>query len=72
MYYLHCKEVHVTITKKRSVDLHFVRTCTIISILTFSLFSQSVSQKKTVKVIEDDIYGKLFEIYKETEKGCVS
>ena len=52
--------------------MHFVRTCTIISILTFSLFNQSVSQKKTVKVIEDDIYGKLFEIYKETEKGHVS
>ena len=28
--------------------------------------------QKNVKVIEVDIYGKLFEIYKETEKGRVS
>ena len=53
--------------------MHFVRTCTIISILTFSLFIQSVPQKKKiVKVTEDDIYGKLLEIYKETKKGRVS
>ena len=37
----------------------------------FSFFNQSVSQKKIVKVIEGDIYSKLFEIYKETEKGRV-
>ena len=51
--------------------MHFVRTCAIISILTSSFFIQSVSQKNA-KVIEDDIYGKLFEIYKETEKDRVS
>ena len=36
--------------------MHFVRTC-IVSIL-----------KKIVQVIEDEIYSKLFEIYKVTEK----
>ena len=29
-------------------------------------------KKKIVKVVEDDIYGKLSKIYKETEKGRVS
>ena len=47
--------------------MHFVRTCTIIFILTFRFFIQSVS-KKIVKVIEDEIYDKLLEIYKGTEK----
>ena len=51
--------------------MNFVRTCAIISILTSSFFIQSVSQKY-VKVIEDDIFDKLFAIYKETEKGGVS
>ena len=47
MYYLHCKVVHVIIyeTKKQGVDMHFVRTCINIFILTFSFFNQSVSQK---------------------------
>ena len=52
--------------------MHFVCTCTIISILTLSFFNQNVSQKKIVKVIEYDINDKLFEIYKETEKGHIS
>ena len=39
------------------VDMHFVHTSIIIFIRTFSF----------VKVIEDDIYDKLLEIYKGTE-----
>ena len=42
-----------------------------IAILTQFFQSKRIT-KKIVKVIEDDIYGKLFEIYKETEKGRVS
>ena len=53
---------------KRSVDIHFVRTCIITFILTFTFSNQSVSKKKIVKVIEDKIYGKLLEIYKGTKK----
>ena len=40
----------------------------IIFILTFTFFNQSLSQKKKVKAIEDDIYDKLLGIYKGTEK----
>ena len=47
--------------------MYFVHTCIII-IFTFSFFSGSLSQKKFVKVIEDDIYDKLLEILKESEK----
>ena len=50
------------------VDMHFVHTSIIIFIRTFSFFNQRLSQKKIVKVIEDDIYDKLLEIYKGTEK----
>ena len=48
--------------------MHFVRTCVIIVILTFSFFQSKRIKKKIVKVIEDEIYSKHFEIYKETEK----
>ena len=47
--------------------MYFIRTCIII-ILTFSFFNGSLSQKKFVKVIDDDIYDKLLEILKESEK----
>ena len=52
---------------KRSVDMHFVHTCVIVFVLTFSFFNKNLSQKN-VKVIEDGIYDKLLEIYKGTEK----
>ena len=47
--------------------MHFVHTCIII-ILAFSFFSGGLSQKKVVKVTENDIYDKLLEIYKGSEK----
>ena len=47
--------------------MHFVYTCIII-ILAFRFFNGSLSQKKFVKVIEDDIYDKRLEIYKGSEK----
>ena len=53
---------------KRSVDMHFVQTCIIIFIFTFTFFNQSLLQKKFVKVIEGDIYDNILEIYKRTEK----
>ena len=57
----------MSIYTKRSTDMYFVYTCIII-ILTFSFFNGSLSQKKIVKVIEDDIYDKLLEILKGSEK----
>ena len=49
--------------------MYFVHTCIIIIIiLAFSFFNGSLSQKKIVKVIEDDIYDKLLEILKRSEK----
>ena len=51
--------------------MHFVCTCVnIYFFFTFSCF-KSVSQKKNVKVIEDEICGKLFEIYNGTEKNVL-
>ena len=48
--------------------MDFVHTCIII-IIAFSFFTGSLSQKKKiVKVIEDDIYDKLLEILKRSEK----
>ena len=47
--------------------MYFVHTC-IITIVTFSFFNGSLSQKKFVKIIEDDIYDKLLEILKGSEK----
>ena len=47
--------------------MYFVHTCILI-ILAFSFFNGSLSQKKFVKVIEDDIYDKLLEILKGNEK----
>ena len=47
--------------------MYFVHTCIII-IVTFSFFNGSLSQKKFVKIIEDDIYDKLLEILKGSEK----
>ena len=47
--------------------MHFVHTCIII-ILAFGFFSEGLSQKKFVKVTENDIYDKLLEIYKGSEK----
>ena len=47
--------------------MYFVHTC-ILVILAFSFFNGSLSQKKIVKVIEDDIYDKLLEILKGSEK----
>ena len=49
--------------------MHFVHTSIIISILTFSFFNQSLSQKKIVEVIEDDIYDKFLEIYRELKRS---
>ena len=48
--------------------MHFVHTSIIIFILTFSFFNQSLLQKQNVKVIEDDIYDKLLEIYRELKR----
>ena len=48
--------------------MYFVHTCIIIIIIAFSFFNGSLSQKKIVKVIEDDIYDKLLEILKRSEK----
>ena len=47
--------------------MYFVHTC-ILVILAFSFFNGSLSQKKIVKVIDDDIYDKLLEILKGSEK----
>ena len=49
--------------------MHFVHTSIIAFILTFSFFNQNLSQKKIVKVIEDDIYDKLLEIYRELKRS---
>ena len=57
----------MSIYTKRSTDMYFVHTCINI-ILTFSFFNGGLSQKKIVKVIENDIYGKLLEILKGSEK----
>ena len=51
--------------------MYFVHTCIII-ILAFSFFNGSLSQKKFVKVIEDDIYDKLLEILKGSGKFVVA
>ena len=47
--------------------MYFICTCVII-ICAFSFFNEGLSQKKVVKVIEDDIYDKLLEILKGSEK----
>ena len=47
--------------------MYFVHTCIII-VLAFSFFNDSLPQKKIVKVIEDDIYDKVLEILKGSEK----
>ena len=47
--------------------MYFVHACIII-ILAFSFFNGRLSQNKFVKVIEDDIYDKLLEILKGSEK----
>ena len=47
--------------------MYFVHTYILI-ILAFSFFNGSLSQKKFVKIIEDDIYDKLLEILKGNEK----
>ena len=46
--------------------MYFVHTC-IIFILAFSFSNRSLSQKKFVKVIDDDIYDKFLEILKGSE-----
>ena len=48
--------------------MYFVHTWIIIIILPFSFFNGSLSKKKIVKVTEDDIYDKLLEILKVSEK----
>ena len=48
--------------------MHFVRTCKIILILTFSFFKSKSITKKIAKVIEDEIDSNRFEMYKGTEK----
>ena len=48
--------------------MHVARTCIIIFIIAFSVFNQSISQKKLLKIVENEIYSKIFEIYKRTEK----
>ena len=47
--------------------MYFAHTCIII-ILAFSFFNGSLSQKKIVKVTDDDIYDKFLEILKGSEK----
>ena len=47
--------------------MYFAHTCILI-ILAFSFFNGILSQKKFVKVIDDDIYDKLLEILKGSEK----
>ena len=44
-----------------------IRSYFCIFVLIFTFFNQSLSQKKIVKVIQDDIYHKLLEIYEGTE-----
>ena len=51
--------------------MYFVHACIII-ILAFSFFNGRLSQKKFVKVIEDDIYDKLLEILKGSEKFALA
>ena len=51
--------------------MYFVHTCILI-ILAFSFFNGSLSQKKFVKIIEDDIYDKLLEILKGNEKLVIA
>ena len=51
--------------------MYFVHTCIII-ILAFSFFNGSLSQKKFVKIIDDDIYDKLLEILKVSEKFALA
>ena len=58
---------------KRNVDMSFVHNriiiiIIIIIIIAFSFFNGNLSQKKIVKVIEDDICDKLLEILKGSEK----
>ena len=56
---------------KRSVDMSFVHNriiIIIIIIIAFGFFNGNLSQKKIVKVIEDDICDKLLEILKGSEK----
>ena len=52
---------------KRSADMYFVHTCIII-ILAFSFFNVTLWQKRFVKLTDDDIYDKLLEIFKGSEK----
>ena len=51
--------------------MYFVHTCIII-ILAFNFFNGSLSQKKFVKIIDDDIYDKLLEILKVSEKFALA
>ena len=71
MYYLHCKVVHVIIyeAKRRYAFRSYLYSYFYSYI---QLFQSKHITKKFLKVVEDDIYVKLFEIYKETEKGRVS
>ena len=51
--------------------MHFVYTCIII-ILAFRFFNGSLSQKKFVKLIEDDIIKQTFRNLQGKWKVCVS
>ena len=67
MYYLHCKVAHVLIyeSKRRYAFCSYLYNY----FYSYIFFFQSKRiTKKIVKVIEDEIYSKLFEIYKGTEK----
>ena len=46
MCIIYIVKLYMYLYAKRIVDMHFLCTCIIISILTFSFFNQSVSQKK--------------------------
>ena len=68
MYYLNCKIAHVILYEAKRRYAFSLHLYLIAFILTFTFFNKSLSQKKFAKVIEDDIYDKLLEIYRGTEK----
>ena len=51
--------------------MHFVCTCVNIYFFLHLVASKAYHKKKNVKVIEDEICGKLFEIYNGTEKNVL-
>ena len=71
MYYLHRKVIHEIIYEAK--HRYAFRSYLYNYFYSYIKFFQSKRiAKKIVKVTEDDIHNKLFEIYKETKKGRVS